>query len=142
MATNTSSDIHPFFHRSPTGLRYFFTMRKLLPLLMLLSGCTAPQDTLHAAVKRNDSAAVERLLAGGAVVDARDAAGLTPLMLACMNLQEQNIRLLVQAGANPRLRNAAGTSAEQMLLRGDSIPSRAPACRRALQEARQQAHSL
>lgn len=101
---------------------------------LILSGCLnrSTQDTLHDAVRRNDSAAVQQLLRQGASVDARDADGLTPLMLACMNLQEQNIRLLVRAGANPQLTNPAGTSAVQMLNRGDSIPSRAPACRRAL----------
>ena len=109
----------------------------LLTLVLLLAACTriTPTDTLHDAVKRNDSAAVQQLLAGGAEVDARDAAGLTPLMLACMNLQEENIRLLVQAGANPDAENPRGTSARQILQRGDSIPSRAPACRKALQEA-------
>lgn len=116
-------------------------MKKLILPVLLLTACSTQQDTLHAAVKRNDSNAVQRLLVAGTEVDARDKDSLTPLMLACMNLQEQNIRLLVQAGANPQLRNAAGTSAEQMLLRGDSIPSRAPGCLRALQEARQQAHS-
>ena len=112
-------------------------MKRILPLLFLLAGCTeiAPTDTLHDAVKRNDSAAVQQLLADGAAVDARNEHGLTPLMLACMTLQEENIRLLVQAGADPDARNPRGTSARQMLMRGDSIPSRAPACRKALKEA-------
>lgn len=86
-------------------------------------------------MKRNDTAAVQHLLERGAEVDAMDADGLTPLMLACMTLQEENIRQLVQAGADPDARNPRGTSARQMLMRGDSIPSRAPACRKALQEA-------
>lgn len=111
-------------------------MKRQLPLLLLLAACTStrPADSLHSAVMRNDTAAVQQLLTAGAAVDARDAHGLTPLMLACMNLQEENIRLLIRSGANPRLGNAAGTTAEQMLNRGDSIPSRAPACRRALHE--------
>ncbi len=116
-------------------------MKRYFPfVLFLLAACTrhltAP-DTLHDAVKRNDCATVQQLIEAGAPVDARDKDGLTPLMLACMNLQEENIRLLVRAGANPHARNAAGTTARQMLMRGDSIPSRAPACRRALQEAMQ-----
>ncbi len=112
-------------------------MKRLLLPLVLLTACTQPfvQDSLHAAVKRNDTAAVQHLLERGAEVDAMDADGLTPLMLACMNLQEENIRLLVQAGASPDAKNPRGTSARQMLMRGDSIPSRAPACRKALQEA-------
>ena len=112
-------------------------MKRLLLPLVLLTACTQPfvQDSLHAAVKRNDTTAVQHLLERGAEVDAMDADGLTPLMLACMTLQEENIRQLVQAGANPDARNPRGTSARQMLMRGDSIPSRAPACRKALQEA-------
>ena len=112
-------------------------MKKLLPLVFLLTGCTLNNPhsfPLHEAVKRNDSAALRRHIANVSTVDTRDADGLTPLMLACMNLQEQNIRLLIRAGADPHTGNAAGTTAEQMLNRGDSIPSRAPACRRALQE--------
>lgn len=117
-------------------------MKRLLILpLFLLTACTqhlAPQDTLHDAVKRNDTAAVQKLIDNGAPVDTRDKDGLTPLMLACMNLQEANIRILVRAGADPGARNNAGTTPEQMLMRGDSIPSRAPACRRAMQEAQQE----
>lgn len=113
-------------------------MKRLLLPLILLTACTQPvvqDDSLHAAVKRNDTAAVQQLLEAGAEVDAMDADGLTPLMLACMNLQEENIRLLVRAGANPDAENLRGTSARQILQRGDSIPSRAPACRKALQKA-------
>ena len=88
----------------------------------------------RSAVKRNDSAAVQELLADGAEVDARNEHGLTPLMLACMNLQEQNIRLLIRAGADPHTPNAAGTTAAQMLNRGDSIPSRVNVCRKAMLE--------
>lgn len=112
-------------------------MKRLLLPLILLTACTqhVVQDSLHAAVKRNDTAAVQQLLEAGAEVDTMDTDGLTPLMLACMNLQEENIRLLVQAGANPDAENPRGTSARQILQRGDSIPSRAPSCRKALQEA-------
>lgn len=93
-----------------------------------------PPDSLHAAVTRNDSAAVQRLIVAGAIVDSRDENGLTPLMLASMNLQEDNIRLLIRAGADPEATNPSGTTALHMLNRGDSIPSRAPACRKALLE--------
>lgn len=109
-------------------------MRRILLLFLLLTACCTPPDSLHAAVKRNDPEAVLQLMHSGTIVDTRDANGLTPLMLACMNLQEQNIRLLIRAGANPQATNPAGTSALHMLNRGDSIPSRAPACRQAMQE--------
>lgn len=109
-------------------------MKRIFPLFLLLTGCCTPPDSLHAAVKRNDAAAVKQLLHAGVIVDSRDANGLTPLMLACMNLQEENIRLLIRAGADPQATNPAGTSALHMLNRGDSIPSRAPACRQTMRE--------
>lgn len=112
-------------------------MKKLLPLVFLLTGCTLNNPhsfPLHEAVKRNDSAALRRHIANVSTVDTRDADGLTPLMLACMNLQEQNIRLLIRAGADPHTPNAAGTTAAQMLNRGDSIPSRVNVCRKAMLE--------
>ena len=112
-------------------------MKRLLPFLILLTGCTLTNQTkypLHEAVKLNDSASVSKLISRGATVDARDSNGLTPLMLACMNLQEQNIRILIRAGADPHTPNAAGTTAAQMLDRGDSIPSQVKDCRKAVLE--------
>lgn len=136
-ATSTSSDEFSTRHRGCPGSTVFFAfMKPLFPLLLLLTSCTLTKQTssLHEAVKRNDSAAVARLIAKGTAVDTKDADGLTPLMLACMNLQEENIRLLIRAGANPHNPNAAGTTAAHMLERGDSIPSRVKACRKAMLE--------
>lgn len=112
-------------------------MKRILPILILLTGCTLTNQTkypLHEAVKCNDSASVSKLISRGAPVDAWDSNGLTPLMLACMNLQEQNIRILIRAGADPHAPNAAGTTAAQMLDRGDSIPSQVKVCRKAMLE--------
>lgn len=55
---------------------------------------------LHAAAQRGDVAAIRRLAAGGASVEARDAYGRTPLHVATFARQREAIHALVQAGAD------------------------------------------
>ena len=56
---------------------------------------------LHAAAARGDVAAIERLAAAGAAVDARDGNGRTPLHVATFAGQRGAIRALTRAGADP-----------------------------------------
>jgi ankyrin repeat protein len=55
---------------------------------------------LHAAAHRGELVLVKKLLAGGALVDARDAYGRTALHVATFARQREVIRVLSQAGAN------------------------------------------
>jgi ankyrin repeat protein len=55
---------------------------------------------LHAAAHRGELAQVKKLLAGGALVDARDPYGRTALHVATFARQREVIRALAQAGAN------------------------------------------
>ena len=55
---------------------------------------------LHAAAHRGDVAAIEKLIAAKADVDARDGYGRTPLHLATFARQRDGIRALAKAGAN------------------------------------------
>jgi uncharacterized protein len=55
---------------------------------------------LAAAAQRGDVAAIERLTAGKADVNARDGAGRTPLHIATFARQREAIRALAKAGVN------------------------------------------
>jgi hypothetical protein len=68
---------------------------------------------LHFGVLSGNPAVVRRLLAAGAPVDAADIRGMTPLMLAIATDRPEPsvIRMLLDAGANPRARSKANETA-------------------------------
>jgi hypothetical protein len=68
-----------------------------------------PPITVAAA--RGDCEMVRLLLAHGANVDARDPGGGTPLIWACNNEHLDCARVLLEAGANVKLRNNDGYTA-------------------------------
>jgi len=57
---------------------------------------------------------VKQLLAEGADVNAADADGLTPLMACAMNGCPSLAKVLLSAGADSRLRNAWGMTAQSI----------------------------
>ncbi len=67
---------------------------------------TAGYQGLHAAAWRGDAAAIARLAAGKANLDARDERGRTPLHVAAFARQREAIRALAAAGANLNLLEA------------------------------------
>lgn len=71
-----------------------------------------PETTplMHAAEKA-DTAAVERLIAQGADVNAQDQRGWTALMHAAMQDRATEAKLLLDAGANPNLKDRDGRTA-------------------------------
>ena len=71
-----------------------------------------PETTplMHAA-EDGDTAIVERLIAEGADVNARDQRGWTALMHAAMQDRTKQVELLLAAGANPNLRDRDGRTA-------------------------------
>jgi len=71
-------------------------------VLALLVAWEASAAELHDAARRGDLAAVERLLAAGAAVDATDGAGATPLYLAAGEGHAAVVVRLLSAGANPQ----------------------------------------
>jgi cytochrome c len=70
--------------------------------LALLVALEAAAAELHDAARRGDLAAVERLLAAGAQVEATDGGGATPLYLAASEGHAAVVGRLLAAGANPR----------------------------------------
>jgi len=64
--------------------------------------------TLQAAVAQGDVMQAATLLDQGAVIDARDAAGRTPLMLAVTQHKLEIVRLLLARGADPNAADNTG----------------------------------
>jgi hypothetical protein len=64
--------------------------------------------TLDSAVAKGDAAQAAALLDQGAVIDARDEAGRTPLMLAVTQDRLEMVRLLLARGADPNAADNAG----------------------------------
>ena len=106
-------------------------MKKLLFLLLFClmpTAITAMTTPLHEAVKKNNDALVEELIAGGADVNARDSQGKTPLMV----LYKQDVhdgesynrdsslhiaKLLVEHGADVNARSSEGNTVLHYLIK-------------------------
>lgn len=79
----------------------------------LLNPDVAGTTPLHAAVERNHISIVELLLRGprAADVNARNGSGQTPLFIAVLQDLVELVVILLQAGADPRLKCAEGLTA-------------------------------
>ena len=93
-------------NQSPALLR---SLRERAPA----AASPSPSAGLHAAARNGDLAQVDRLLAQGASLNAPDAAGRTPLILATMQGHVDVVRHLLAAGANPALLDREGLDALQ-----------------------------
>ena len=60
----------------------------------------AAYQGLHAAAQRGDLAAIQRLAANKAALEARDGAGRTPLHVATFARQDRAVQALMQSGAD------------------------------------------
>lgn len=67
-----------------------------------------PQGTLHDAAEQGDSRLIRSLVADGANVDARDAQGQTPLIIAIRHRQLRAAAELIAAGASLNVETRAG----------------------------------
>jgi uncharacterized protein len=74
-------------------------LRALLLVISLLPTTATAQSMLEAA-ERGDAAGIERLIAAGAPIDAANASGQTPLLLAVQNNHLGVATRLIDAGAN------------------------------------------
>lgn len=96
--------MRPNAHRIGIGfgwpLRVALAASVMAMLLAFAAGLPASAQDLVAAAERNDVAAVERLLDGGAAIDGRDARGRTPLLAATHANAIDAARVLVGRGAD------------------------------------------
>ena len=87
-------------------------MLRFLTVLILYSVAVWAQesDSLFAAIRRNNAAAVEALLHRGANPNARNPEGATALMYASIHADAPVIHLLLARGADPNAENPAGAT--------------------------------
>ncbi|KAG2423070.1 hypothetical protein HXX76_015586 [Chlamydomonas incerta] len=74
------------------------------------SSSTSRSTPLHMAAMTGKNAGIRKLLAAGAIVDARDTGGATALFLASEAGHADVCTALLAAGADPTISNAAGES--------------------------------
>jgi ankyrin repeat protein len=70
-----------------------------------MSGTPMSETSLHAAAEKNDVAAIRKLLADGAQIDARDSTGTTALLMAVHGNRIDAARALIEAGADVNAKN-------------------------------------
>lgn len=82
----------------------FIFAKCMLVVLMLTAAASvsvlAQESQLHAAARKGDIETIRALLGKGAAIDARDANGATPLLVATHSNQVDAARVLIQAGAD------------------------------------------
>ena len=73
---------------------------------------------LHYAASRGHVPVIMHLLEHSAYIDAESPNGTTPLMMAAMYGSPESVKALIQAGADPTLKNQLGLSALDFAVRG------------------------
>jgi quinoprotein dehydrogenase-associated probable ABC transporter substrate-binding protein len=94
---------------------------RLTPLMVIAS--ELPPESRDVKVLQNHGPidVARALLAHKAKVNIADADGVTALMIAAARDNSQMIGLLIQAGANPRLKSAAGETARDIAVENDNL---------------------
>ena len=85
--------------------------QKITPLMLVASQLSAQARTTHLAGGPTPVDIAEQLIEHGAEVDAKSAAGVTPLMVAAGHNNAPMIGLLLGKGANSALKNNLGKTA-------------------------------
>jgi ankyrin repeat protein len=73
-----------------------------------------PADNFYIAIRANNVARLQTMLAGGAEVNIKDDRGITPLMYAAWVGSADAMKLLLDRGADPNLTNSSGSTALMM----------------------------
>lgn len=95
---------------------------RLTPLMVVASELPPGADSLVRLLQQHGPVDIARaLLAHKARVNAADADGVTALMIAAAHDNSQIIALLIQAGANPGMKSAAGETARDIAVKNDNL---------------------
>lgn len=95
---------------------------RLTPLMVLASEPPPGPESMVRVMQEHTPMEVARaLLARKANVNATDTAGVTALMIAAAHDNSPMIGLLIQAGANPHLKSAAGETARDIAVKNDNL---------------------
>jgi ankyrin repeat protein len=74
---------------------------------------------LHYAASSGQLAIISLLIEHSAYIDAESPNGTTPLMMAAMYGSPESVKLLLQEGADPQLKNQQGLTALQFAQRAN-----------------------
>jgi len=95
---------------------------RLTPLMVVASELPPESDSMVRIMQQHGPMEIARaLLAHKANLNTVDADGVTALMIAAAHDNAQMIALLVQAGANPHMKSAAGETARDIAVRNDNL---------------------
>jgi len=93
----------------------------LTPLMIVASQFSAGSRAERLLQTTGPIEIARELLERGADVDAANVDGVTPLMIAAARDNSAMIGLLLQAGANPSMRSAAGETARDIATKNDNL---------------------
>ena len=95
---------------------------RLTPLMVVASELPPSANSLVRILQNHGPMDIARaLLARKAKVNAIDAAGVTALMIAAAHDNSPMIALLIQAGADPQMKSAAGETARDIAVKNDNL---------------------
>ena len=94
---------------------------RMTPLMVIASELPPESRDVKVLQKHGPIDVARALLAHKASVNTADADGVTALMIAAARDNSQMIGLLIQSGANPRLKSAAGETARDIAVANDNL---------------------
>jgi quinoprotein dehydrogenase-associated probable ABC transporter substrate-binding protein len=94
---------------------------RLTPLMVVASELPPQSRDVKVLQKHGPIDVARALLAHKAKVNTTDADGVTALMIAAARDNSQMIGLLIQAGADPRIKSAAGETAHDIAVENDNL---------------------
>jgi ankyrin repeat protein len=94
---------------------------RLTPLMVVASELPPQSRDVKVLQNHGPIDVARALLARKAKVNTTDANGVTALMIAAARDNSQMIGLLIQAGADPRIKSAAGETARDIAVENDNL---------------------